>query len=41
LSGENPMPGGTLAGLKADCSTSTKKFSGLRFSSMMPTSISG
>ena len=35
------MPGTTLAGLNADCSTSAKKFSGLRLSSITPTSISG
>jgi hypothetical protein len=41
LSGEKPMPGTMLAGENAACSTSAKKFSGLRFNSKKPTSISG
>ncbi|MGY2982933.1 hypothetical protein ACVI1K_000280 [Bradyrhizobium sp. USDA 4508] len=35
------MPGTTFAGVNAACSTSAKKFSGLRLSSKYPTSISG
>ncbi len=35
------MPGTKWAGLKIDCSTSAKMFSGLRLSSSLPNSISG
>ena len=34
------MPGTTFAGENAACSTSAKTFSGLRFSSKNPTSMS-
>ncbi|CAM5455008.1 hypothetical protein SALBM135S_04378 [Streptomyces alboniger] len=35
------MPGTKWAGLKMDCSTSAKTFSGLRLSSSLPISIGG
>ncbi|MNF97892.1 hypothetical protein D3C84_807360 [compost metagenome] len=41
MSGEKPMPGTTLAGEKAACSTSAKWLSGFLLSSITPTSISG
>ncbi|CAM5384049.1 hypothetical protein SMICM304S_05541 [Streptomyces microflavus] len=35
------MPGTKCAGLKIDCSTSAKMFSGLRLSSSLPISTGG
>ena len=41
LSGLSPIPGTRFEGEKPACSTSAKKFSGLRSSTIRPTSIAG
>ena len=40
-SGENPIPGTSADGSNAACSICAKKFSGFRFSVIVPTGISG